>query len=223
MKRQWTLYIVIIALLLGISIQGQVFSKPDDAQKRASDLAADYQVLAGIVAPFSMEAGEIIIEARLPVDAVDRQSLKSCLDSLPSIADTAIVSNRFHDTRWLYITCSSDADNVCESALDMLTAIAPLSLDTVQLFLNTRWETGDLYSTAEKKDLIQSLFASIDARTIASMTDERMVSISGFSSCLSSRAGAGADGMNITGSLCTDATGQGSSLWLGTPVLTVEY
>ena len=222
MKRQWTLYIVVIfLLLLSVSIHGYAASDLDGAVKMASNLAADYRVLCAGV-PFGMDAGAVIIEARLPIGGTDEQTLTAILDTLPREAATVIVSDRFHEIRWLHITCPSAADSIYENALDVLTALGPVSLDTVQLSLNVSWYTSDCFSTAKREKMIASLFASMEARAIADMADGRIVSASGFSPRLSGRAGAGGDAMNLTASLCTDPSG-GSILWLGTPVLTVEY
>ena len=217
MHTRWILYIIIAAVLAGVALGGAAASRSDDAAQRAADLAADYRTLAESAATLSMTAGEIIIEARLPIRGDD--TLASI--TLPPDAETALVSDRCHDTRWLYITCPSCPDDVYVDTLAILSALD--SPDAVGLSLNTSWHTTARYSTAEKKELIDSLLASVDARTTAYMEDERMVSASGYSRLLHNSVGEGSDSMNITASLCTNPTQEGSVLWLGTPVLTVEY
>lgn len=221
MKKKWILYIIVILALLGVTMRGYAASKSEGADKRAADLAADYRVLSAGV-PSGMEAGEILIEARLSIDGLDGQTLASVRDSLPPGAGTAVLSDRFHGTRWLHVTVPSGPDNVYENAFTVLSALDIVSLGDVQLSLNTAWQTADSYSTVEKEDIIQSIFASVGARAIASMSDGRIASASGYSPRLSGSAGVGADRLNITASLCTNPHG-GSTFWLGTPVLTVEY
>jgi len=223
MKRQWILYIIVLALILGVTIHGRAASAPEDAVERATDLAADYRTLADSVSSLDMIAGDIVVEARIPIDGIGDEKLRSIPDSLPPEAGTAIFSDRFHDARWLHITYFSGPDSVYEDAFAVLSPLDAVSPEDIQLSLNTSWHTRTAYSHAEKKELIRSIFTSIEARTVASMSDERIVSASGYSPRLSGRAGAGAETMNITASLCTEGSGGGSTLWLGTPVLMVEY
>lgn len=223
MKRQWILYIIITVVSLGVTLQGNAASQTDKAAKKASDLAADYQTLAGSVSSLGMNAGDVIIDARLPLDGIAEARLRAILDDLPHKANTAIVTDFFHDTRWLHITCTSGADNIYADALAVLSALGPNASDAVRLSVNASWHTGTIYSSVEKKELIRSIFASIEARTIASMADEGITSASGFSPRLSGRAYAGSDALNITASLRTHPGREGGALWLGTPVLTVEY
>jgi|GEM_PF-5667900 len=220
MKKQWIVYVIITILLLGVTIHGHAASF-DTAITRAADLAADYRTLADGVAPLGMDAGDTLIEARLPMGGVDEQALASIMNSLPAKADTAIVADRFHDSRWLHIVCSTDGDSIYGDALAIVSAL-PLSLNTVQLSLNVSWNTAMTYPAAEKKDMIQSILDDLGARIVASMSDGGIASASGYSPRLSGIAGTGADRMNITASLCPNPHG-GSTLWLGTPVLTVEY
>lgn len=217
MKRPW-IYITITVLCIGAAIHCSAASA-GDAQRRAADLAADYRILSENV-PLGMP-GDILIEARLPIDGVEEQMLSTILSSLPPEAETALVFDRFHHTRWLHITCKTGADGIYGDALGILTALGSISPDAIQLSLNASWHTAARYSTAEKENLIDGLFASIKARTVASMADGRIVSASGYSHLLNARTGEGPHAMNITASLC--AGPRGSTLWLGTPVLTVEY
>lgn len=212
---------MVTAVLLGVSLHGNA-AMPVDADTMAKGLTADYRVLSGSVPP-GMIAGDIVIEARFPIDGLQERTLTAILKSLPPAADAIVVSDRYHGSRWLHICCPSGADTIYGNAFTILSALEPAPLDAVQLSLNARWDAGTLYSIPEKKDFIKSFFSSIEARAVASMADERIVSASGFSPRLSGRTGAGADAMNITASLCSDGAGGGSTLWLGTPVLTVEY
>jgi hypothetical protein len=210
-----------IAVLWGVSLPGNA-SVPD-AKAMASALAADYQILSESAAAFDFECGGIIIEARLPIDAKGDETLEAILDHLPAGAEPVIVTDRCAGVRWLHVRCAASRESVYETALELLTALKPLSLNTVQLALNARFETGAVFTGSEKEDVIDTIFTSIGARELAAMADERMASASGYSPRLSSCVGEGADAMNITASLYADRTGEGSVLWLGTPVLTVEY
>jgi len=223
MKRRWILYIMITVVVLGVTLQGNAASQTDNAAKRACDLAADYQTLADSAASLGMNAGDVIIEVRLPIDGIAEAQLREILDGLPHEADAAIVTDRYHNIRWLHVTCPSDADTIYGDAFAVLSALDTVSQDAVRLSVNASWHTGITYSNAEKQELIQSVLASIEARTVASISDDRITSASGFSPRLNRRVYAGADAMNITASLCTGPSLEGGTLWLGTPVLTVEY
>ena len=223
MKRQRILYIIIIVLLLGAALHGNAASRPDNAAKRASDLAADYQTLADSVSSLGMNAGDVIIEARLPIDGIDEARLRAILDRMPPEADAAIVTDRYSDARWLHIACPSGGDTVYGDALAVLSALGPTKSNAVRLSVNASWHTETTYNSAEKQELIRSVFASIEARIAASISDEEIASASGFSPRITRRVYAGADALNITASLCTRPGREGGTLWLGTPVLTVEY
>lgn len=219
MKRRWIIYSCIVFLLC-LAVPGN--ASTEETMDRASALAADYQTLTESIAPLSMKPGDIVIEARLPLD--DNEIPASIRHSLSQIhAEASVVSDFFHREKWLHITCRTSPGAVCRTAHGILDALGSFSLDEVRLSLNARWDTDDTYSTSQKKEIIQALFAYIDARTVASMADASMVSMSGFSPCLTSCAGTGQDKMNITASICPGENGEGTVLWLGTPVLTVEY
>ncbi len=219
MNRKCIIYGCIV-LLLCMAVPG--IASTGEAMDKASALAADYQTLAESVTPLSMKPGDIIIEARLPID--DHEIPPFIRRSLSGIhADVSIVSDLFHGEKWLHITCRTSPGAVYRTIRDIIDALDSIPPDEVQLSLNARWDTDDTYSISQGKEIIQSLFARINAHTVASMADEHMACASGFSPCLASCAGTGQDKMNITASLCPGEDGQGTVLWLGTPVLTVEY
>jgi hypothetical protein len=219
MERRWIIYSCIVFLLC-MAVPGN--ASTGETEDRASALAADYQTLDESAARLSMNAGDVVIEARLSLDENEiPQSIRHSLFQIH--ADTSVVSDLFHSKKWLHITCRTSPGDVYRTAHGILDALDSIPPDEVRLSLNARWDTDDTYSTSRKKEIIQALFTCIDARTVASMADERMVSASGFSPCLTSHAGTGQDKMNITASVCPGENGRGTVLWLGTPVLTVEY
>lgn len=220
MKKRRILYSCILALVISAAAQGRAAS--GDAAHMASHLAGDYQTIMDSAGLLSMDACETVVEARLPIPQSDDTWLKSVRAALPQ-ADTAVVSDRYHGTQWLQITAitPSNAEAIYNGAHDILTALNPTSLDNVQLSLNVSWYTGLTYTAAEKTEILRTLFDNIGARTTAAMEDDRMASFSGYSPLISSCALAGHDAMNVTASIC-DA-GPGTVLWIGAPVLTVEY
>ena len=78
-------------------------------------------------------------------------------------------------------------------------------------------------SSLDQQKLQTTLFAQLQASETESLKQDHFISVSGYTHLLSSLVQSTLGSINIQVALRADANGQKSYLWVGTPVITMEY